>query len=181
MFGNHTPLPFHFYVNVDNSFLGPDMPQGVTKGIWHGLYGREGQTVLCHVFLETGAHWSGIPLHGISTTTDFALTQSETMPWATMGREVGAYHFPFLEGLRGAVLQPFKGAVRHTGLMVDWMDGYSRYPQEHKPLNLLATDSGQFALLPNNFVLFEDRHFVEEEKREDLKRYRRGETVYWGE
>ena len=34
----HANLPRHIYVNVDNRFLGPTMPTGVTAGIWHGVY-----------------------------------------------------------------------------------------------------------------------------------------------
>jgi 3-deoxy-7-phosphoheptulonate synthase len=66
-----------------------------------------------------------------------------------------------------------------TGIIIDWADGYSRYPQEHKPLNLIQLDSGQFALLPNNYVIYSDKHFVDEKARENLKHYKRGENIYW--
>ena len=68
---------------------------------------------------------------------------------------------------------------RHTGVMVDWKDGYSEYPQEHKPLNLVALDSGQFSLFPNNYCVFEDKHFVSDAKKDELKLYLRGEDIYW--
>jgi hypothetical protein len=64
--------------------------------------------------------------------------------------------------------------------MIDWSDGFSRYPQEHKPLNLLTVEGGQFALLPNNYVIYDDPHFVDESERQHLRNYRRGESVYWG-
>jgi hypothetical protein len=34
-------------------------------------------------------------------------------------------------------------------------------------------------LLPNNFLLFKDKHFTESLAKENLKFYRRGETTYW--
>ena len=55
-------LPYHLYVNVKNSFLGSDMPIGHTPAIWHAVYSRPGQLICCHVILQSGAHWSGLPL-----------------------------------------------------------------------------------------------------------------------
>lgn len=172
-------LPFHFYVNVDNSFLGPEMPSGTTRAVWHGVYCRPGQALLCHILLETGAHWSGMPLHALSETDDFSLSWQELMPWGGMGDEMEVVWMPFLEGTETEVMRPFKGNGRHTGLLLDWKDGYSRFPAEHKPLSLIALKTGQFALLPNNYALYGDKHFVQEGKRAETGRYRRGEEVYW--
>ena len=175
----HAYLPFHFYVNVNNAFLGPNMPEGVTKGIWHGVFCREYQVLSCHVFLESGAHWSGLPIQALSTTDDFRHEYEALMPWAGMGEEIEAVYMPFLEGLQASILKPFEGNGRHTGLVIDWKDGYSRYPSEHKPLSLIQLECGQFALLPNNYVLYDEKHFVSKEAREHLKHYRRGEEIFW--
>jgi hypothetical protein len=175
----HTSLPFHFYVNVNNAFLGPDMPEGVTKGIWHGVYCREYQVLSCHVFLESGAHWSGLPLHAISCTYDFRHEYEALMPWCGMGEEIEAVNLPLLEGLEANTLKPILEEGRHTGIIIDWKDGYSRYPEEHKPLSLIQLETGQFALLPNNYVTYKEKHFVNDATKENLKHYRRGEEVYW--
>jgi len=173
-------LPYHLYVNVDNKLLGPNMPPGTTCGLWHGVYCRPDQTLMCHVMLESGAHWSGLPLQGLSTTVDFSKSHSELMPWAAMGEHLEVAAFKYLEGLYCMTRLPFVAPGRHTGLVIDWSDGYSRYPQEHKPLSLIALESGQFALLPNNFLVFKDEHFIHDAAKENLRFYRRGETVYWG-
>jgi hypothetical protein len=177
----HTSLPFHFYVNVNNAFLGPDMPEGVTKGIWHGVYCREYQVLSCHVFLESGAHWSGLPIQALSATEDFRYDSNVLMPWCGMGEEIEAVYMPFLEGLeaRPMIATPGNPKGRHTGIIIDWKDGYSRYPEEHKPLNLLQIGTGQFALFPNNYVTYKEKHFVNEKAKENMKHYRRGEEVYW--
>ncbi len=172
-------LPFHVYVNVNNSFLGPSMPSGVTKAIWHAVYSREYQTLMCHVFLESGAHWSGLPIHAMSTTEDFSIPREHLMPWTAMGEHIETFHSKYLEGLDCEVFRPFVMEGRHTGIIIDWEDGYSRYPAEHKPLNLIELKNGQFGLLPNNFVVIKDKHFVENSKKDFLKFYRRGEEVYW--
>ena len=175
----HAHLPFHFYVNVHNLFLGSNMPDGVTKAIWHGIYCREYQTLSCHVFLESGAHWSGLPLHALSTTQEFRYGSEILMPWCGMGEEIEAVYMPFLEGLEARIIKPIEETGRHTGIIIDWKDGYSRYPAEHKPLNLIQTESGQFALLPNNYVIYKEKHLVNELAKDNLKHYKRGEEIYW--
>jgi len=172
----HSNLPYHFYVNVDNTFLGPNMPKGVTPAIWHAVYGRPYQLLLCHVMLESGAHWSGLPLHAISTTEDFSIEHNKLMPWKTMGNDMDVIQLDYLEGLK---VETKVGPGRHTGIVIDWKDGYSRYQQEHKPLNLVQLHSGQFALQPNNYCKFTDDHFTSEEYKDQLKFYRRGEDLYW--
>jgi hypothetical protein len=176
---SHANLPFHLYVNVDNKYLGQNMPNGVTAGIWHAANSKKSQVLACHVLLESGAHWSGLPLHALSLTENFSMPYEHVMPWACMGEHLETFHIEYLEGLRCRISTPFCGEGRHTGIMVDWTDGFSRYPQEHKPLNLIAVDSGQFALLPNNYVLYEDKHFVSPASQENMKHYRRGDKVYW--
>jgi hypothetical protein len=96
-----------------------------------------------------------------------------------MGENLDVWHARYLEGLTVSILKPFRERGRHTGIIVDWCDGFSRYPQEHKPLSLINVSSGQFALLPNNYFLLHDAHFVDPASQENLKHYRRGETVYW--
>lgn len=121
-----------------------------------------------------------MPLHGLSTTADFSKGPNDLMPWAAMGEHIEAISLKYLEGLHCTTRRPFSSPGRHTGILIDWSDGYSRYPQEHKPLNLVSLESGQFALLPNNFVVFKDDHFVDDFAKENLKYYLRGEAVYWG-
>lgn len=172
-------LPFHFYVNVNNRFLGLNMPNGLTKAIRHVIYCRQHQILLCHVFLESGAYWSGLPIHTMSTKEDFSILREHLMPWTSMGEHIEAFHSKYLEGLEREVFRPFVMDGRHTGIIIDWEDGYSRYPAEHKPLNLVELLNGQFALLPNNFILIKDKHFVENSQKNLLKFYRRGVKVYW--
>lgn len=175
----HANLPFHIYVNVNNEFLGPNMPKGTTAAIWHAVYCREYQTLMAHVLLESGAHWSGLPLNAISTSEDFSWSRQQLMPWAAMGDCIEMFHAKYLEGLECSVHRPIETSGRHTGIIIDWSDGFSRYPAEHKPLNLLQLSSGQFAALPNNFVTYSDKHFTSDAAKENLKHYKRGDVVYW--
>jgi hypothetical protein len=164
------------YVNVKNEFLGPDMPEGVTRALWHGVYGRPYQILLCHVMLESGAHWSGLPIHAISTTSQFHSDHQDTMPWKCMGEDIDVVSMDYLEGLQ---VKTSVGDGRHTGIIIDWKDGYSRYQQENKPLSLIALDSGPYTLRPNNYCIYKDMHFTNESLLGQTKKYRRGEELYW--
>ena len=174
----HANLPYHLYVKVSNKFLGPDMPTGMTAALWHGIYCRPGQVPLAHVLLESGAHWSGLPIHAL-TTSEIWNEASDLIPWGGMGENLDVWHAHYLEGLLVSTLKPIKESGRHTGIMIDWSDGFSKYPQEHKPLSLINLSNGQFALLPNNYFLLHDDHFVDPAAKENLKHYKRGDTVYW--
>lgn len=178
----HAALPYHLYVNVDNAHLGPNMPKGTTAGLWHGVHSREGQMLMCHVMLDTGAHWSGLPLHALSTS-DVYYTPAWVMPWFAMGEHILATSLPYLEGLKAnPMCEPLRSTLlsgRHTGIVIDWADGYSRYPQEHKPLNLIAMNNGPFVLLPNNYATYTDKHFTDPTKQDHLQYYRRNDQVYW--
>jgi len=177
----HANLPFHIYVNINNGFLGSNMPNGTTAGIWHGVYCRPGQILMCHVLLESGANWSGLPIHALSISNNFQYGSNELMPWAAMGEDLDIFYSKYLEGLECETRESISEKGRHTGIIIDWKDGFSRYPQEHKPLNVIELRTGQFAMLPNNFILYKDKHFVEETAKIDLKNYKRGEKVYWGQ
>ena len=133
----HANLPFHLYVHVDNRALGPTMPAGTTRGIWHAVYARPGQIVSGHVLLESGAHWCGIPLHQLASdpsafkhdTSAFEPCTGDLQPWGAMGECINSMHMQYLEGL--LVMGSGKGpgfCGRHTGIVLDWSDGFSRFP-----------------------------------------------------
>lgn len=171
---NHTSLPYPIYVNVLNTMLGMN-DAGTTRALWHGVHSREGQVLMCHLMLETGAHWSGMPLHGISSTTCFA-TPQQCCSWGAMGQRISSTLLWYLQGLRATV--DGVGAV-HTGIIIDWLDGYALVPAEHKPLNLLCTDDGWYMLMENNRCRFEDAHLIDPSTSHQTQHYRRNTITYW--
>lgn len=177
----HKSLPQIFYVRVPNNLLGEKMPEGWTKGILHGLYGREGQMILCHILLESGAHWSGIPLHLLNIEWNEepfvgSFNQKDLQPWGCMGTDLNISFLEYLEGLK-VTPRFMKVEGRHTGIIIDWDGKFSRHPEEHKPLSLIHLASGQFALLPNNYFYLSDNHFTS--CSELPKFYYRGAKVWW--
>ena len=93
---------------VHNLFEGgPNMPAGTTPGMWHAIYARPGQYLSCHVILASGAHWSGLPLHALSTTESFDPDfDDSSQPWGAMGNDIEAVRFDALEGLIVNVAAP---------------------------------------------------------------------------
>ena len=175
----HTNLPFHLYVYVDNKFLGTK--DGLTEGIWHGVYAREGQVLLSHILLETGAHWTGVPLHGIHHKSNPTPRKAgQLQPWGNMGSNIDIAHLKHLEGLDTQYFSQNINGVS-TGIVIDWSDGFSRYPEQHKPLHLVAMEDGNYYLLPNNFLRWYDPSFVNESKWSECKNYRRGSETWFPE
>jgi hypothetical protein len=116
--------------------------------------------------------------HGPSTWEE--KPHGDLIPWTAMGPDIEAWHAKYLEGLEVELFRyGWKG--KHTGIIIDWTNGFDRYPQEHKPLNLVSLDDGQFALQPNNYCRFRDDHFIDKSKFEQTRFYRRGEEVWWGQ
>lgn len=172
---NHAPLPFPIYVNVNNAALGLET-EGVTRGLWHGVHSKPGQVLMCHVMLETGANWSGLSLHAISMSSVF-LEPEQVSHWGAMGMAISVTHMPYLEGLS---VSARNRAGRHSGVIIDWLDGFAKIPAEHKPLNLIYLETGPIVLEENNRCRFSDDHFVNKGVNPFECGYRRCDKTFWG-
>lgn len=174
----HAPLPHHLYVTVSNKFISDCA--GSTRAVLHGVYTRPGQVVYGNLLLETGAHWSGVPLHGIThLDAPTVWSDHDCQPWGCMGTQPFMVLMPYLEGL-GCEIKGVKG--RHSGMILDWYDGgFIRSPEQHKPLSLLLMDNGHIALYPNNYIRFYDPSFVDPDLWDQTKNYRRNTRTYWPE
>jgi hypothetical protein len=179
---NHAPLPYPIYVYVNNVFLGLE-DKGATRGLWHGVHSRLGQELMCHVMLETGAHWSGLPLRALAVKPDAHRTGDQgdaASKWGAMGERLTATLMPYLEGLVCSD-QGENVWYRHTGIVIDWVDGWAKVPAEHKPLHLLKEEDeyGYFVLMTNNMVAFNDDHLIKPGAKPFETGYKRGEKAYW--
>lgn len=177
----HITLPNHLYVWADNTFLTGGKITGRTPAVLHGIYGRPGQVILTHLLLETGAHWSGVPIHGIyHKETSAGAKLQKCQAWGNMGENIEAFSLPYLEGLQIERLSD--GEKGHsTGMCIDWTDGFTHHPTMHKTLHLLLMDDGTLSLQPNNGLKWSDPSFVDHSKWEEARHYRRGDQVWYPE
>jgi hypothetical protein len=177
----HVTLPHHLYVWCDNKYLGVEAA-GTTAAVLHGLCARPGQAILTHLILETGAHWTGVPIQGIYSKEEVPapVHLRHIQAWGAMGEQINVCHFPYLEGLQVEVFRK-EWHGRSTGIIVDWDDGFTRHPDQHKCLHLLEMETGHYTLQPNNYLRWSDPSFVDENKWEHAKKYRRGDKVWWPE
>lgn len=175
----HVSLPNHMYVWADNRYLTGGAKGGTTPAVLHAVYGRPGEALLTHLLLETGAHWSGVPIHGIYHKPDATPAPlARCQPWSNMGSHMEAVHLPYLDGLQVTV-QGRRG--RATGTVIDWSDGFTRHPHMHKPLHMLLMDDGTLSFQPNNYIRWEDPSFVDESTWNQTADYRRGEVSFYPE
>lgn len=175
----HSNLPNILYVYVENKYL--DKGEGLTQAIWHGVFGREGEVLLTHLLLETGAHWTGVPLHGIHHKENFIPKKSGIVqPWGNMGINVDVTNLNHLQGIDVSYFKENLNGLS-TGILIDWYDGFSKFPQQHKPLHLVAMEDGNYYLLPNNYLRWNDPSFTNEKLWEKCKNYKRGSEVWFPE
>ena len=100
---------------------------------------------MAHVLLETGANWSGLPLQAMSCyygPNEWEEKEVKDLcPWAAMGSDIEAWDAKYLEGMEVTCFRSgWKG--RHTGIIVDWSNGFDRYPQE-QPTSRVGRSQGQ--------------------------------------
>ena len=121
----HTNLPGHIYVWVNNKYLGPKMPKGYTYGLWHGIHSREGQILMAHVLLETGAQlvWMYLFTQCLTFTDQQSGKRSRPscfyMPWTAMGPHIEAWDAKYLDGLKVECFRQGYTGI-HTGIIIDW-------------------------------------------------------------
>ena len=60
-------IPHHIYCWVDSSFIRKDVkPNTYEPCVWFALHAKAGHSWGCHVMLECGAVWRGVPPHALA-------------------------------------------------------------------------------------------------------------------
>lgn len=183
----HVALKRHLYVYVRSCFLTKDnQDKTIVEGVLHGLYTPLGEVAYGHLLLSDGSHWCGIPLQGISINKpenqSFAPLVSSIQPWGNMGEEPTCTEMPYLLGMAGVIIQS-KESITHTGMIIDWKDGgFVKAAQQHKPLHLIACGkSGNLALMPNNYLLFNDPSTIDLDQAKSVASYKRNDKRWFPE
>lgn len=138
--------------------------------------------LLFTVHLDSGALFSGLPIWALVSAdvkaNAIALPEEDLQPWGCLGERVSVIQHKYLrdyEGLCKIKTREILGAYVATFVFLP-DGGFEEDPSQSKTMNLMALRSGQFALLPNNMILFRDKHFTG--RVEKWPKYRRNETHF---
>ena len=160
-------LPHHQYVWVDQSFI-REGGSGWEPAVWFGLHSHPGRAWACHVMLECGSVYRGLPPHALAfddKPDDWTLPQAQM--WDCYGRTFSLLSYSFLDGLQ---------AVTKDGILCDYLftavpigDAYSAHPSQSKEFMFTRTKGERLLILPTNKLRFIDKSFTAEVERPRLK------------
>jgi hypothetical protein len=136
-------LPRHYYVWVDSSFL-REHGTGYEPAVWFGLHSHPGRAWGCHVMLECGAFYRGLPPHSIAFSpdpacADWALPQAQV--WDCYGRDFSLLIYDYLDGLRVKVKGGEAGEYLFTA--VPQGDAFTHDPQPRERVHVHPHHWGQ--------------------------------------
>lgn len=161
-------LPQHQYVWVDKSFIRKGAA-GFEPAVWFALHSHPGRAWGCHVMLECGAVYRGLPPHALafseSPEATWAVTDAQL--WDCYGWQFSLLRYTYLTGLQ---------ARTKKGLLCDYLftavpleDGFSEHPSQSKEFMFMRTSGGRLVILPTNELRFIDKSFTVESEWPKLK------------
>lgn len=163
-------LPRHYYVWVDSSFLRPN-GEGFEPAVWFGLHSHPGRAWGCHVLLECGAFYRGLPPHSIAFSPEpdqrhWTLKQAQV--WDCYGRDFSLLVYDYLDGLRVTVKGGGTGEYLFTAAPQG--DAFTQHPSQSKEFMFIRTTGDRLTIVPTNNLLFEERSFTVDQGWPHLKR-----------
>ena len=162
-------LPQHQYVSVDSQFCARG-PRRWLSAVWFGLVSYPGRAWGCHVMLECGAFYRGLPPHAISFSADPACTDW-TLPQAQIWDCYGDFSlliYDYLDGLRVKTKAGETGEYLFTA--VPQGDAFTHEPSQGKEFMFIRTNRDRLTIVPTNNLLFEERSFTVDQGWPSLRR-----------
>jgi hypothetical protein len=164
-------LPHHIYCWVDSSFIRKDAkPNTYEPCIWFALHAKAGHSWGCHVMLECGAVWRGVPPHALAFTPDPEKNWhlKDTQIWDCYGDQFSVLIYSYLHSQQAE--------IRRSGLFGQYLftvipmyDGYSQHPSQSKEFMFIQLDNGRLTIMPTNELRFHDKSYTEGDWPKDLK------------
>ena len=163
-------LPYHLYGRVYRKFItNHEDAEGWERCIIHAVSCRPTHALTFSVLLESGAQYRGVPIHGLVVGLDPmkdvppALELKHHQLWGCDSTEFSIVDMSFNSGLsaewRGNNGKIFRG--RGLGWAIEFDEnGYSYAPQQDKSMNMLVSDEGYLAAMPNNRIRWYEDSFT---------------------
>ena len=147
-----------------------------------------GRALAFHVMLRSGAHYRGVPIHGVlASPGGEALSLQECALWDCFTYTPKVTVFSYLREHQCVCLTRTlkrKGTYRFT---VDWLPdsweqpGFVLNPEQNKCAHVIETDNGGFIALPTNRIQWIDGYFIGSKGCARNKAYRVQEDTYHAE
>jgi hypothetical protein len=170
MSSSSASLPRHYYVWVDSSFL-RESGTGFEPAVWFGLHSHPGRAWGCHVMLECGAFYRGLPPHAIAFSPEpdqHHWTLKQAQVWDCYGTDFSLLVYDYLDGLRVRVKSGEAGEYLFTA--VPQGDPFTHDPSQGKEFMFIRTTGDRLTIVPTNDLLFEERSFTVDQGWPRLKR-----------
>ena len=172
-----TSLPMHLYGVVRREFLTNGADSGIEKCIIHAISVKPSEALTFSVLLESGAQYRNIPIHGVivgqrSTSGSTLISDMEIPPalelqshqcWGCFGTEFSIVDMQLNHSMSATWIDSYnrKFIGRGLGWAIEFHgDGYSNAPQQDKSFNMLVSQEGYLAAMPNNRIRWWDDSFT---------------------
>jgi hypothetical protein len=173
-------------VFVDLDFLTDSNTQGLEEGYLVSVQAAFGKPLFFTVHLETGGLYSKIPCSklfsrkfGVEKNADYS--QSELQPWSCLEGPAQCLVIDYLENKEVKAKIGDRIVPGNYVMTVDYHSprGFADDPEQYKAHHIVVLENGQFAALPNNYLLFTDKFFAD--VKEFPKHYRRQSKFYFAD
>jgi hypothetical protein len=165
-------IPNHIYCWVDSSFVRKETkPHTFEPCIWFAIHSKPGHAWGCHIMLECGAVYRGIPPHALAFKTDgleknWSLHDSQI--WDCYGDQFSVISYNYLH-IQRAETRINKLFGRYLFTVIPMYDGYTQHPSQSKEFMFIQLDNGRLTILPTNELRFHDISYTEGDWPKDIK------------
>lgn len=169
-------------VYVHNRFLGKEL-SGVTKGYWYAITSIPHRAFICHVMLENGANWAGLPLNALASipvATETTLQICQSYDCFSYDAQVIRHHF-LRDQTAKCLRTNLKGRYLFTVHSVD-PEGkapFAEFPEQTKTFTFIESEIGAILARPNNYLRWQDKALYDTESK--IPRYERNSVIHWSE
>lgn len=157
----NTPLVY-CYVNL--SYLTRLEKQGWVEARIFGAASLQGRALMFHCQLNNGSVYYRLPISAFSSTSNLEKLRYtyELQPWDCPSNNLEVITYDWLFNQRVQCLRLGSEMGRYICTFDWWGKGTTaEIAEEHKCLHLIRLDSGQYALQPNNYLLWHEKSNVE--------------------
>lgn len=135
----------------------------ITPGWMVGLRTIKGFAVTFYVLLENGVLFTGLPIHALCHKKDAPSEELTTLEmWDSLSYDHSVFQMDFLKKMSAGVLLKNKKVIKgEYKFSIDFssqsaLSNLSETPNEWKVFHFIKLENGNFALYPQNRILFKD-------------------------